>query len=143
MRTLAILVMSSTWALAAELDPAAIERGAPLYLENCASCHGENLEGQPNWRTQNDDGTLPAPPHDDSGHTWHHSDKILFDYTKLGGAATMAKRGLDFESGMPGHQDTLSDDQIWDILTFIKSKWSQDSLNVQRQRSELDPITEN
>ncbi len=143
MRTLAILVLSSTWALSAELDPAAIERGAPLYLENCASCHGENLEGQPNWRTQNDDGTLPAPPHDDSGHTWHHSDKLLFEYTKLGGEATMAKRGLDFKSGMPGHQDTLSDDQIWDILTFIKSKWSQDSLNVQRQRSELDPITEN
>ena len=143
MRTLAILVLSSTWALAAELDPEAIERGAPLYLENCASCHGENLEGQPNWRTQNDDGTLPAPPHDDSGHTWHHSDKLLFEYTKLGGEATMAKRGLDFKSGMPGHQDTLSDAQIWDILTFMKSRWSQESLDVQRQRSELDPITEN
>jgi len=143
MRFLAILVLSSTWALSAELDPAEIERGEPLYLENCASCHGENLEGQPNWRTQNDDGTLPAPPHDDSGHTWHHSDKLLFEYTKLGGEATMAKRGLDFKSGMPGHLDTLSDDQIWDILTFIKSRWSQDSLDVQRQRSELDPITEN
>lgn len=81
-----------------ELDRAAVERGTPLYAENCASCHGVNLEGQPNWRSPNADGTPPAPPHDDTGHTWHHSDKLLFEYTKLGGEAAMAKRGLAFNS---------------------------------------------
>lgn len=143
MRILLAILLLGAPVYAADLDPAAIGRGAPLYVENCASCHGENLEGQPNWRSQNEDGTLPAPPHDDSGHTWHHSDKLLFEYTKLGGEATMAKRGLDFKSGMPGHGDSLSDAQIWDILTFIKSNWSQESQDVQRQRSELDPISEN
>jgi cytochrome c len=52
--------------------------GKEIYTNNCASCHGKNLEGQPNWRERNDAGYLPAPPHDKTGHTWHHSDAYLF-----------------------------------------------------------------
>ena len=47
-------------------DPVA---GAQLYAENCASCHGANLEGQADWRSPGPDGRLPAPPHDETGHT--------------------------------------------------------------------------
>ncbi len=98
--------------------------GAVLYSENCASCHGENLEGQPDWQIENDDGTLPAPPHDQTGHTWHHGDALLFDYTREGGQAAMAARGVTgFTSGMPGFGETLNDEDIWNILAFIKSTW--------------------
>ena len=62
-----------------------VETGQKIYVENCASCHGVNLEGQPNWRSQLPAGGLPAPPHDETGHTWHHSDKLNFKYTKKGG----------------------------------------------------------
>ena len=104
-----------------------LAQGAAHYAEHCASCHGENLEGAPNWRRLGEDGLYPAPPHDVTGHTWHHGDRLLFDYTKLGGEAALATRGVaDFESGMPGFGHVLSDDEIFDILAFIKSSWPED-----------------
>ena len=101
-------------------------RGAVLYGEHCASCHGKNLEGAPNWREMGDDGLYPAPPHDETGHTWHHGDRLLFDYTKLGGEAALAALGVEeFESGMPGFADVLGDDEIRAVLAFIKSTWPE------------------
>ena len=32
-----------------ELEGRDILAGAQLYADNCASCHGVNLEGQPKW----------------------------------------------------------------------------------------------
>ena len=104
--------------------------GQGVYRDSCASCHGANREGQANWRTRNVDGTLKAPPHDDSGHTWHHPDKVLFDYTKNGGAE-MAPPG--FKSAMPGFGEDLKDGEIWAVLAFIKSRWPREVLARQRQ----------
>lgn len=112
-------------------NAAAIAVGAKLYAEQCASCHGGNLEGQPEWKIPKDDGSLPAPPHDETGHTWHHGDDLLFKYTKLGGAA-IAPKG--FNSGMPGFADTLKDAEIRDILSFIKSTWPEDIRKIQSER---------
>ena len=61
--------------------------GRQLYLTNCASCHGTSLEGQPDWMVRKPNGRIPAPPHDATGHTWHHSDEQLFRLTKEGLAA--------------------------------------------------------
>ncbi|TMV10002.1 cytochrome c [Ruegeria sediminis] len=114
-------------------DPA---RGAVLYAENCASCHGANLEGQPDWRSPGEDGVLPAPPHDRTGHTWHHGDGLLFDYTKLGGAEMLKRMGVTgVNSGMPGFADSLSDQEIWDILAFIKTSWPERERELQQQRT--------
>jgi len=113
-----------------------VAAGGPLYAANCAACHGANLEGQANWQEPNENGTPKAPPHDDSGHTWHHDDLMLFRYTKLGGKAVMAQAGVsNFLSGMPGFSEDLSDKQIRQILAFIKSRWSSRSRKVQRERS--------
>jgi mono/diheme cytochrome c family protein len=101
-------------------DPAQVAQGEALYRAQCASCHGAKLEGQPNWRKQLPDGTLPAPPHDASGHTWHHADPLLFKITKDGGQAG-APPG--FRSNMPAFGDKLSDAEIWAVLAFIKSRW--------------------
>ncbi len=109
--------------------------GVALYAENCASCHGANLEGQANWRTRNADGTLRAPPHDHTGHTWHHADAHLFTYTKLGGQEAMANLP-NFVSGMPGFGDTLTDDEIRSILDYIKSTWPDDIREAQAQMSQ-------
>ncbi|MDP6430281.1 MAG: cytochrome c [Rhodospirillales bacterium] len=101
-------------------DTLVVAAGEKLYAENCASCHGANLEGQANWRRPLPGGGLLAPPHDESGHTWHHPDQMLFDYSKLGGAK-IAPAG--FKSNMPGFGETLSDGEIWAILSFIKNRW--------------------
>ena len=67
-------------------DPQVVALGKTIYQAQCAACHGARLEGQPNWRERDNAGRLPAPPHDASGHTWHHPDAVLFDITKHGAA---------------------------------------------------------
>ncbi len=119
-----------------ELENRDLGNGRALYKEHCASCHGAELEGQPNWRRIGEDGLLPAPPHDRTGHTWHHDNRLLFDYTKLGGKALMAARGVsDFKSGMEGFGDALSDDEIWDILAWIRSTWPERIKRIQASRN--------
>ena len=112
-----------------------LAEGEQLYESSCASCHGADLEGQSDWRSPDQNGVLPAPPHDETGHTWHHADSILFNYTKLGGKAALARQGVDFESGMPGFDDQLSDAQIWNILAYIKSTWPDRQRRIQAERS--------
>ena len=104
-------------------DAAVVAMGQEIYAAHCASCHGANLEGQPNWRERLANGRLPAPPHDENGHTWHHSDQQLFELTKFGTAAFV---GGDYESDMQGYADVLRDDEILAVLAFIKSSWSKE-----------------
>ncbi len=110
-------------------DPAQLARGRAVYAEFCAACHGADLEGQPDWKTRNADGRLPAPPHDVTGHTWHHPDKMLFDITR-NGIAAIAPPG--YESDMPGFAAALSDDDIWAVLAYIKSRWPAKTLQRQQ-----------
>lgn len=119
-----------------ELDGRDLANGRVLYSEQCASCHGANLEGQPDWQTADENGVLPAPPHDRTGHTWHHDNGLLFEYTKFGGAEALRMRGLaDFKSGMPAFQDTLTDAEIRDILAFIRSTWPERIQEMQASRN--------
>jgi len=101
-----------------------IARGEVIYNQHCASCHGKNLEGQPNWKTRNAQGRLPAPPHDETGHTWHHDDQLLFELTKFGMVPPNIPEG--YESDMPGFEKILTDDEIRDVLQFIKSRWPEE-----------------
>jgi mono/diheme cytochrome c family protein len=116
----------------AHQDAERVAKGADLYTQNCASCHGARLEGQPNWRSPDSDGYMPAPPHDASGHTWHHPITQLFAVTKFGTAALV---GNGYQSRMEGFDDELSDDQILDILAYIKSTWPAD---VQARHDQID-----
>lgn len=125
----ALAVAAVGWALwpssspggADPADPRQVARGETVYRESCASCHGVNLEGQPNWRIRKPDDRLPAPPHDETGHTWHHTDEQLFRITKQGLIPPLAPEG--YESDMPAFDDVLTDDDIWAALAFIKSRW--------------------
>jgi mono/diheme cytochrome c family protein len=99
-----------------------LERGATLYAEHCAACHGRQLEGQRDWRSPLASGRLPAPPHDASGHTWHHSDAVLFRIVKQGTAAVV---GGGYESDMRGFGDVLTDAEIRAVLAYIKSTWPE------------------
>ncbi|MXY91904.1 MAG: c-type cytochrome [Caldilineaceae bacterium SB0670_bin_27] len=94
--------------------------GEILYQQYCASCHGAELEGQANWKIRDENGFLPAPPHDETGHTWHHPDEQLFEITKIG---TEAYVGSGYRSNMIGFGDQLDDTEIWAVLAYIKSQW--------------------
>lgn len=132
----AALACATAAEAAHELDNRDIALGETLYAENCASCHGAALEGEPDWQSPKADGTLPAPPHDETGHTWHHDNQLLFDYTRLGGEAALAARGIsNFQSGMPGFGEMLSDEEIWSILAFIRSTWPERVQDIQTQRN--------
>ena len=116
-----------------------VRTGEILYAQHCASCHGARLEGQQDWRKETAGGVFPAPPHDETGHTWHHGDGLLFAYTKYGGEATFAARGLKgIKSGMPGFEQVLSDQEIWNILAFIKSTWSERVRKLQAMRTQAE-----
>src|SRR6266478_3546583 len=120
---LALLVLWHPWLERLKADPddiGLVVQGEALYAERCASCHGERLEGQPNWRRRLPSGRLPAPPHDPSGHTWHHPDDILFGMVKHG-LGPYAPAG--YQSDMPAFEGILTDQQIWAVLAFIKSEW--------------------
>jgi mono/diheme cytochrome c family protein len=107
-------------------DTAKVALGAKIYAENCAVCHGAKLEGQPNWREKLPSGRMPAPPHDESGHTWHHTDEVLFGITKYGVTPKYAPPG--YQSDMPAFGGKLSDDEIWAALSFIGSHWKTKEL---------------
>lgn len=128
---------------ASNASEAMLAQGQILYQENCASCHGKSLEGQPNWREPDADGRLPAPPHDESGHTWHHPDSMLFDYTKFGGQVTLAAMGVEMESGMPAFGERLSDDQIRSVLDYIKSTWPARVHAAQAEQTRADEEARN
>jgi len=98
--------------------------GKSVYELHCAACHGAKLEGQPDWQRRLSNGRLPAPPHDDSGHTWHHPDDVLFGITKHGLVPPYAPKG--YESDMPAFAGKLSDGEIRAVLAYIGSDWSAD-----------------
>ncbi len=104
-------------------DAEVIAVGQSIYADQCAACHGARLQGQPNWRIRGEDGLLPAPPHDATGHTWHHDDETLFTLTKYGLAGLMENAP---PSGMPVYESVLTDDEIIAVLSFIKSTWPDD-----------------
>lgn len=108
-----------------------VEQGGAIYAESCAACHGAQLEGQPDWRRRTEDGRMPAPPHDESGHTWHHADRDLFTITKRGVGAIVP----GYESDMPAFEDLLSDDEIKAVLAYIKTSWSERAREFQARVS--------
>lgn len=114
-------------------DAAVTALGAKVYAMHCASCHGAKLEGQPNWRERDASGRLPAPPHDASGHTWHHPDEVLFRITREGVARAANLPG--YESAMPAYAGVLTDAEIVAVLSWIKAQWPRE---IRRQQEEVD-----
>jgi mono/diheme cytochrome c family protein len=109
-----------------------LELGQRIYAQHCAACHGAKLEGQADWRKPLPNGRMPAPPHDDSGHTWHHPDEVLFGITKHGLAPPYAPPR--YQSDMPAFADKLSDAEIRAVLAYISSHWSSE---VRKARAEM------
>lgn len=107
------------------LDPDRVAIGADLYGQYCAVCHGADLEGEADWMYPNPDGSFRAPPHDSSGHTWHHTDEHL---------VSLILHGYGFEvpgSRMPAFASILSEDEVRSILDYFKSTWGPEERSFQ------------
>ena len=120
--------------LGQEVDAATLGLGHDLYATNCASCHGASLEGQPDWKRRLETGRMPAPPHDATGHTWHHSDQDLFTIVQGGLGAVVP----GYESDMPAFGSTLSDEEITAVLAWIKSTWPERESAFQAEITRAD-----
>lgn len=119
-------------------DAAVVARGRVVYAQHCAQCHGADLAGQPHWRERGPDGLLPAPPHDRSGHTWHHPEEVLFNITKYG---VQRYAGPQYRSAMPPYKGVLADEDIVAVLSYLKSTWPPDvrQLHDQLEASQRQP----
>lgn len=107
------------------LNAERVMQGKTIYTQYCAACHGVNGEGQPDWKIPLDDGSLPAPPHDSTGHTWHHADG------QLAGIVANGNKLIFPQSKMPAFGEQLSDDEISAVLEYIKTFWGDEERAVQ------------
>ncbi len=112
-------------------------RGEQLYQNNCAQCHGFRGEGNPNWRERNPDGTYLPPPHDSTGHTWHHADTLLYQIIRDGGAIYETP---GFKSLMPAFGDQLTPEETGAVITYLKSLWEPDQRASQAKVSRQVPL---
>ena len=104
-----------------------IAKGKIAYENNCVSCHQINLLGAENWKGLDEDGHRKAPPLNGTGHTWHHDDKTLHSIIKYG----LAKLVKNYQGKMAGFGDVLNDDEIDNVLAYIKSYWPKDKYQYQ------------
>ena len=123
----------------------AVRSGQEVFASTCAACHGANGEGQPNWHIRNENGTLPAPPLNGDGHTWHHADGLLYRIVSQGGKFQETPEVPSFKSAMPAFGELLSHEEIVATLEYVKSLWGDKikrGLSIresQRWLSEGDP----
>lgn len=115
---------------ARKLDPEKLKRGGAVYSKNCASCHGANGEATPGWRTPGADGRYPPPPLDGSAHAWHHSTETLEE---------MIRKGSPGGGGMPAWDGKLTNQEIDDVIVWIKSLWPDDVYEVWYKEIEHKP----
>lgn len=108
-----------------------LAQGQAIYEANCASCHGPEGQGEANWQQANADGSMPAPPHDESGHTWHHPDQQLL--------AIIAEGGRGPNSRMPAFGQQLTEEERKAVLGYLKSFWSPDIRQTQQEITERQP----
>lgn len=105
----------------------ALIQGQNLYNQHCAVCHGVDGEGQsPENPFGTDNGLDPAPPHDETGHTWHHADDLLIEIIHEGGIT----------NAMPAFGEKMDTDQIEMVLDYIKTFWTDEQRGYQREVTE-------
>lgn len=116
---------------ARNLDPEKIKRGEAVYRANCANCHGPNGEATPGWRNPGADGRYPPPPLDGSAHAWHHSTETLETMIRVGSPAAIG--------GMPAWDGKLTNQQIDDVIVWIKSLWPDEVYDIWLKEIENKP----
>jgi mono/diheme cytochrome c family protein len=98
------------------LSVESVMRGARLYQEHCAQCHGPEAQGHPDWENQQ---VAAAPPLNGTGNEWKRSKDEMVAIIKDG-----ARRNN--EPVMPGLGERLSQQEIDDIVSWYQALWPID-----------------
>jgi len=119
-------------------DPGQVARGRGVYIQHCASCHGADAQGAPDWQQPDARGDLPPPPHDDTGHTWRHADAQLTEIIR-GGLRDQFNKTPELTMP-PFPTDQLSEREISDVIAYFKSLWSPEHRQFQEEQNRRPPI---
>lgn len=117
-----------------KLDPVQVARGKAVYEKYCLECHGNGGKGLPgDWRVRDADGHFPPPPLDDSAHAWHHPTAALLQVIREGSPQGQGK--------MPAWQDRLAEQDMQDVVAYIKSLWSDEVYQLwsKMEQQSLEP----
>lgn len=114
-----------------------VVKGEAIYQQYCAACHGAKGEGKPGWEERDALGELPPPPHDPTGHTWKHSDAMLYRMIRDGWRDPFNKTK---RLTMPAYKDVLSPTEIKAVVTYLKTLWTPEQREYQREESKGHPF---
>lgn len=120
-----------------DLDSETVALGREVYRAHCAACHGPEGEGVPGWQTPDELGELPAPPHDSTGHTWKHSDAMLYDIVSEGWRDPFNRTE---RLTMPAFGEVLTPHQVRAVITYLKTLWAPRQREFQWQESRDEPF---
>ena len=113
--------------------PVLLQAGMRHYKTFCAQCHGRNLQGQPLWQLQDADRHRRAPALDDTGHAWQHADADLLQMIRSG---RFSGTPASVVSAMPGFAAVLREQQMIEVMAFIKSRWA---IGLRMSQASLNP----
>jgi mono/diheme cytochrome c family protein len=119
------------------LDSESVESGRAIYGQYCASCHGANAQGAPGWQERDEHGELRAPPHNAEGHTWRHSDAMLYEMVSKGWRDPFNKTK---RLTMPAFSEALSPEQIRAVILYLKTLWMSEQRDFQSEESRNQPF---
>lgn len=118
-------------------DPRLASAGSAIYQRSCASCHGTHGEGAHAWQRPDQHGELPAPPHGPSGHTWKHSDAMLYRIVQQGWRDAFNKTE---RLTMPAFNGQLSREETIAVITYLKTLWTPKQRQFQADESRGHPF---
>ena len=106
----------SVSALDRRFSPESLVRGARLYQELCAPCHGPEAQGHPDWKNPK---VVAAPPLNGTGNEWKRGKQ---------GMTAIIRKGANRNgvAVMPGWSGRLSEHDIDDIINWYQALWPPD-----------------
>lgn len=113
--------------------PARMERGAEIYRNHCAHCHGEDGRGRAG-------AYVPLA----GNRALLHEPPANLVQVVLGGAFPASTAANPRPFGMPPFATTLGDEEVAAVLSYIRNAWGQQAgavspLDVQRWRASVRP----
>ncbi|MCI0997535.1 cytochrome c [Pseudomonas corrugata] len=109
--------------------------GAHTYETRCASCHGADGKGQPDW----------MPPLAGATSALAKETASAINIT-LNGSQRIVAAGVPDAYRMPAFREQLSDQEIAEVLAFVRSTWGNqagavDAKAVGKLREHTDPAS--
>ena len=98
-----------------EMYQEAVQSGSQVYFQNCFYCHGDLLDGRGHFA----EGFNPLPANfQDVGTIAQLQEAFLFWRITTGGPG-LPKEGTPWNSAMPVWHEMLSEEEVWQVITFL------------------------